>query len=278
MALAEFRGTAPSQSIAERLNDAGFVHQLSTVDWDEPRWNAVFLASRYQVRRVIVDGAPEPELYWLLAEVKSNPSFHVGTMHVPFWEQWYAFLDATVKVAENGILGPGIIIGDTNCALTGLDEDTADSADFKDRFAAAMLEVGWRDMFRVFHPQADAPTWYSTYGNGFRLDHAYVSAALQPTVKSCGYDWGRVWNEKKLSDHAAILLDLQPCPAKALIGDQALVVAQRHELLEGVPNSRGNLLWRLKAVLAVDLDPLKIADYVLDNCVSRQRPAQIFSA
>ena len=113
-----------------------------------------------------------------------------------------------MKFAADGQLGPGIIIGDTNCALTGLDEDTVYSADFNYRFVSPLLEHGWRDMFRVFYPRADAPTWYSTYGYGFRLDHAYVNTALQPYMKSCAHDWGQVWNGKRLSDHAAILLDL----------------------------------------------------------------------
>ena len=209
VALAEFRDTQPSRSIAENLRSAGLVHQLSTVNAEEPTWNSLLLASRYELERVCLEDAPEPHYLWLPAKVNSERAFHIGVMLVPLGQQWYEFLDAVVKITADGHLGPGVIIGDTNCALTGLDEDTADSADFKDRFMNPLSELGWRDMFRAFHPQADAPTWYSTYGNGFRLDHAYVSAALQPTVKSCVYDWGRAWNEKKLSDHAAILLDLE---------------------------------------------------------------------
>jgi len=36
VALAEFRGTQPSGSIKESLHSAGLVHQLSTVNADEP--------------------------------------------------------------------------------------------------------------------------------------------------------------------------------------------------------------------------------------------------
>ena len=36
VALAEFRGTAPSRSIAQDLRAAGYVHQLTTVDAAEP--------------------------------------------------------------------------------------------------------------------------------------------------------------------------------------------------------------------------------------------------
>ena len=176
---------------------------------EEPTWNALLLASRFRAgESLAAKSAPEPYYLWLQGKVKSERTFHIGVMLAPLGDQWYEFFDAIVKVTADGQLDPGIIIGDTNCALTGLDEDTEYSADFKDRFVAALAERGWRDMFRAFHPQVDAPTWYSSYGNGFRLDHAYVNAALQPFVKSCVYDWGRAWNDKKLSDHAAILLEL----------------------------------------------------------------------
>ena len=209
VALAEFRGTQPSRSIAQRLRDAGLVHQLSTVNAEEPTWNTLLLASRFEIEKVCLEGAPKPSYCWLLGKVKSERAFHIGVVLVPLGNQWYEFLDALVKVAEDGQLEPGVIIGDTNCALTGLDEDTVYSADFKDRFVTPLTEHGWRDMFRAFHPHENAPTWYSSYGNGFRLDHAYVNAELQPQVKSCTYDWGRAREEKKLSDHAAILLDLE---------------------------------------------------------------------
>ncbi len=45
VALAEFRGTAPSKSIAQSLSNAGYEHQLKTVDPDEPKRNAICIAS-----------------------------------------------------------------------------------------------------------------------------------------------------------------------------------------------------------------------------------------
>ena len=208
VALAEFRGTLPSRSIAKSLAEAGYVHQLSTVKVEEPTCNALLLASRFEIEKVHIKGAPEPDYLWLLANVKSKRAIDIGVMLVPLGNKWYSYLDALVKLVKGRQIGPGVIIGDTNCALTGLDEDTVYSADFKTRFVARLARHGWRDMFRAFHPQDNAPTWYSSSGNGFRLDHAYVNAVSQPCVKSCTYDWGHRRDGKNLSDHAAILLDL----------------------------------------------------------------------
>jgi exonuclease III len=70
---------------------------------------------------------------------------------------------------------------------------------------------GWRDAFRYLRPEARAYTWYSPNGrNGFRIDQAFVNAALLARVKDAAYVWGggRGSRRDALSDHAALLIDL----------------------------------------------------------------------
>lgn len=211
VSLAEFRGTAPSRSIAKELHDAGYPHQMSAVNAEEPGWNAVFLASRYEITSIQLDGAPEPELYWLVAKVKTEPEIHVCVLHAP-WSIFLGrleFYESLLKVAENWMLGPGLIIGDTNAGISGLDDETENSVEYNDTFMIPLSDFGWRDVYRVFQPAADTPTWYSPYGNGYRLDQAFANQELQPIVTSCDYDWGDSDRCGKLSDHAAILLDLE---------------------------------------------------------------------
>ena len=210
VALAEFRGTAPSRSIAAALHEAGLQHQLSSVKPDEPAWNAVYLASRFALTRVHVEGAPEPELYWLLARVHNSEPFHIAVVHAP-WSVYLGRLEyyaALLRVAENWQLGPGIIIGDANTGLTGLDAESEYSEEYKSIFMNPMAAASWRDMFRLFHPTKDAPTWFSRINRGFRLDQAFVNAVLQPHVSACDYDWGNAGDNGTPSDHAAIILDL----------------------------------------------------------------------
>ena len=184
---------------------------MSTVDPEYPAWNAVFLASRFKLTQVPLAGSPEPDLYWLLVRLDTAHCIHIGVVHPP-WSIYLGRLEyyaALVKTAKNWQLGSGIIIGDTNTGITGLDEETEDSENFHDTVTKPMNSAGWQDMFRTFHPDADAPTWYSRSGNGRRLDQAFVNAALQPYVAGCFYDWGASEKRGKLSDHAAILLDLR---------------------------------------------------------------------
>lgn len=211
--LAEFRGTAPSNSIAKCMFDCGYEHQLATISPDEPAWNALFLASRYELTNVDVRGTPETELYWLLAKVKTDPALHIGVIHVPLEKYlpgfWLEYRKALLNIARNWKLGPSLFVGDMNSAISGLDEETEYSQGYKESFMNPMESLGWRDIFRAFHPAADAPTWVSHIGRGFRLDQAFVNDELQAHVMSCMYDWGRAWERKQLSDHAAILLDLK---------------------------------------------------------------------
>lgn len=212
IALAEFRGTAPSKSIARALTHAGYKHQMSTVDSDEPKWNALYLASRYQLAEVHVQGALPASLYWLIASVQTDPAIHIGVMHVPLDKYlpgfWLELRKSLLRMANDWRLGPGLFVGDMNSAITGLDEETEYSQGYKAAFMYPLEQLGWRDPFRALHPTVDAPTWISHIGRGFRLDQAFVNRALQPCVESCTYDWGSVGEKGKVSDHAALILDL----------------------------------------------------------------------
>lgn len=212
VALAEFRGTAPSRSIAQNLHDAGYEHQLTTTNAEEPAWNALLLASRFELTKEHIRDAPETDLYWLMAKVNTDPRIHIGVVHVPLDKYmpgfWLEYRKSLLNIARNWNMGPALFVGDMNSAISGIDEETEYSQGYKATFMQPLESQGWRDVYRVFHPDNDAPTWISRGGRGFRLDQAFVNPELQPMTKSCAYDWGRAWNEKKLSDHAAILLDL----------------------------------------------------------------------
>ncbi len=211
VALAEFRGTQPSRSIAKSLYDEGYIHQLSTVNPDEPTWNALCLASRYELTQVSVEGAPEPDLYWLLAQIESISHIHIGVVHAP-WSIYLGrleYYEALLNVAQNWQLGPGVIIGDLNSGINGIDEETENSLEYNHSVMKPLDVAGWRDPFRVLHPDVCAPTWFSPYGNGYRLDQTFVNDELGQRVTVCDYDWGPSGEGGNLSDHAAILLDFE---------------------------------------------------------------------
>ena len=212
VALAEFRGTAPSQSIATRLRNAGYKHQLTTVSVENPTWNALFLASSHALARRQLEGAPDYDLNWLLGSVQSCQELHIGVIHVPLDkympDSWLEYRRALLNLARDWTHGPGLFLGDMNSGISGRDEETEYSQGYNNTFMYPLERLGWRDPFRLLHPTDDAPTWISRIGRGFRLDQAFANEELQPHVESCAYDWGSVDERGTISDHAALILDL----------------------------------------------------------------------
>lgn len=69
--------------------------------------------------------------------------------------------------------------------------------------------AGWIDVWRSRNPTKRQYTWYSTYNNGFRLDQVFATSEIEPTIKKVRYDWGDGGRDVSLSDHAAIVFELE---------------------------------------------------------------------
>ena len=70
-----------------------------------------------------------------------------------------------------------------------------------------LLDLGWVDLWRHFHPNTQEYTWKSTAGNGFRLDHAFASPSAVPRVTNTYYSHAE--REAKVSDHSMLIIDLE---------------------------------------------------------------------
>jgi exonuclease III len=220
VALSEFRATPPSAELARVLAGRGLAHQLSTASPRLPQVNSLLIASRWPLARVRVTGAPAVEsCRWLLASVAGPCAISVGAMHVPnrVTGRKIPFLDAVLGVAHSWRRGPALLLGDTNSGLIDLDEEAPAFDVEEDGWIRGLDAAGWADAFRRLRGDERAYTWYSPNGgNGFRIDQAFVNRALQPRLLSARHEWGRPSGRSSrrdaLSDHAALLLDLNPGP------------------------------------------------------------------
>ena len=70
-----------------------------------------------------------------------------------------------------------------------------------------MEEVGAIDAWRLINKDKTEYTWYSNAGNGFRIDHCYISQSLKDRVKDCFYI--HETREKKYSDHSLMSIELK---------------------------------------------------------------------
>jgi exonuclease III len=213
VALCEYRGTPPSLSVAAALAERGLAHQCTTATGAA---NGLLLASRWPLRRVRARAEPcaEPGR-WLLAEVAAPSPFAAGVMHVPnrVTGRKDAFHAEVLAAIRRWRRGPPLLVGDTNSGRPVLDEEVPVFGPREVAWLDAMERLGWADAFRLLRGTERAYTWYSPNGrNGFRLDQAFVNRALQPRLKGIAHDWGvqrRPRGGLALSDHAAVLVDLQ---------------------------------------------------------------------
>jgi exonuclease III len=117
---------------------------------------------------------------------------------VPYWEALVAALAADLN-------GHALAIGDFNTCRAYVDEPGAIDATayFLDRVEA----VGFCDLWRRRYPDGREYSWYSTRGNGFRIDHAFLSPALAARAGSVRYSHDE--RLAGLSDHSPLILDIE---------------------------------------------------------------------
>jgi exonuclease III len=214
VALSEFRATPPSCALARTLAAHGLVHQLTTADAGMPGRNALLVAARWPLRRVRLGAAPRDPSRWLVAVVAAPVPLVVGAMHVPnrVSGRKYPFLDAVLACAQRWRRGPALFVGDTNSGRRTIDEETPAFSAREEGWIDALAGCGWHDAFRHLRAEQRVYTWYSPNGrNGFRIDQAFVNAALLAQLKDAAYLWGgasRRGRRDAVSDHAALVVDL----------------------------------------------------------------------
>ena len=121
------------------------------------------------------------------------------------------FLNSSAEVLEKLKDTKAIAVGDTNSAKPGLDCETNffKPGCTEEIWFKKLESVGWSDVWRHRNPDAREFTWYSSKDNGFRLDQAFATQALNQEVAGIRYDWGGNGRMAGLSDHAAVILDLE---------------------------------------------------------------------
>ncbi len=97
-----------------------------------------------------------------------------------------------------------ILMGDFNTGKMRVDE-AGESFGCQEKHEA-LEGLGFVDLWRAMYPKGRDYTWYSSAGNGFRLDYIWASPSLSPLVR-------RVWHDHEVrlalhSDHSSVVADL----------------------------------------------------------------------
>ena len=200
LVLTEFKSGALGDELRERLAQEGYVHfqsrpqgaySLGTAIASRQAITAVELpipaaTEAWRSLGVAIDGVEIFGFYFPLKEAK-----------LQYWD-W--LLDNAQNIADRDV----VLLGDFNTGKIRIDE-AGETFDCQDRLEA-LESLGFIDTWRFLYPKGRDYTWYSSSGNGFRLDYIWTSLGVAPRIK-------HVWHghEARLtlaSDHSTVIAEL----------------------------------------------------------------------
>jgi len=200
LVLSEYRGGDSADRLRTALKAGGYRHVTKLVP--PPTRTGVLIAARRRfVERGPVCGQVEEP--WRLVDVDLGVLRLTGVYmpnlqkKVPYWR---TLVDAFALRAS----GDALAIGDFNTCRAYVDEPGA--IDATAHFMDSMAAVGFSDLWRHRYPDGREFSWYSHRGNGFRIDHAFLSASLASRAGVIRYSHDE--RLAGLSDHSVLLLDL----------------------------------------------------------------------
>jgi exodeoxyribonuclease III len=198
--LSEYRGGDSAERLCAALKSFGYPHVTRLVP--PPQRVGVLIAAR---RRFVERGpvCARVEEPWRLVDVDLGELRLTGVYmpnllkKVPYWQ-------TLVDAFAARVTGDTLAIGDFNTCRAYVDEPGA--IDATAHFMDSMDAIGFRDLWRHRYPDGREFSWYSHRGNGFRIDHAFLSPRLADRAGVIRYS-----HEERLaglSDHSMLLLDL----------------------------------------------------------------------
>jgi exonuclease III len=207
--LAEYRANGTAKALREALHRSGLSYLYSSVT--VPNVNGLLVVTR--TRCAVIGEPPAPPghhhrlVHFRLGDV------HVLACYFPQRGEKIPVFEAVLDWAEAHLSTPALIVGDLNTGKHGVDEAGATfiAADYLER----LEEVGFTDAWRHFRGPAREYSWFSTKGNGFRVDHAFVSEALLRRLRRV--DYSHAEREEGISDHAILIIDAAPAGSIACL-------------------------------------------------------------
>jgi exonuclease III len=199
LVLSEYRGGEAAVRLRATLETLGYRHVTALAP--PPGRSGVLIAARCAFRDhgEVDGGLPEP---YRMVGVEF-PEFRLVGVYmpnllakVPYWETLIATLGETGRQA--------LAVGDFNTCRPYLDE--AGAIDRTAHYMDKMAKIGFCDLWRHRNPEVREYSWFSTRGNGFRIDHAFLSDALAARTGTIRYSHAE--RLAGISDHSPLILEL----------------------------------------------------------------------
>lgn len=197
--ISEFRSSRQDH-LVNGLAAGGYSNYISSDPG--PGKNGIFIASKVKLRHIPTSYIhEEAKQRWLEIEIEEL-NCRLLCLHVPgAGDAWgkEPFWRAVLEYAKDNLEGRSMMIGDFN---TGLGLDTQGTPFVLSECMESLLDMGWVDVWRTMNPGVRDYTWYSSAGNGFRLDYLFASPSILNEVREVGHSHEE--REKGFSDHSLL--------------------------------------------------------------------------
>ena len=200
LVISEYRGGEAAARLRLALAELGYRYASRLVP--PPGRNGVLIASRRPLRREEVVSASVAEPYRMIGVGVAG--LHVHGIYMPNLRLKVPYWQALIEALAGGSRKRILAIGDFNTCRAYVDEPGA--IDATAHFMDKMEAIGFCDLWRQRYPDGREFSWYSTRGNGFRIDHAFLSPALARRAISVAYSHDERLGG--LSDHSPLIVEV----------------------------------------------------------------------
>jgi len=200
LVLTEHKSGGRGDELADLLEETGYPYLLHRTPRSPSLGTAI--ASRLPLTQIDL---PIPSVIdsWRSLAVRVADIEVIG-FYFPLGEAKAHYWDWVLANAAELLPRNTILIGDFNTGNHGIDE--IGRTFYSSEKHAALEDLGFIDTWRAANPAGREYTWYSSAGNGFRLDYIWASPLLAARVTSIRHD-----HEARLAgatDHTAVIAEV----------------------------------------------------------------------
>jgi len=199
LVLTEFRNNSNKEVLLTSLKKMGYTYFYSPKS--EPKTNTVLIATKQNYN---VEYFKELKEHKQRVVKINTPNLSIYGCYFPqqkLKKEVFEFLLNQIQSLPNENI---IITGDLNTGKHYLDEKGASF--YCSEYFDKLEQKGMIDAWRLFNADEKEYSWYSNAGNGFRLDHFFVSKSIKNYVTKCYYNHN--YRERKISDHSFMSLEI----------------------------------------------------------------------
>ena len=198
--LTEFRNNSNKDVFEETFKFFGFKNIITTNS--DSKTNSILIASKEEYKVEFFDSLKDHKQR--VVKIKSSKLSIYGC-YFPQQKLKKDVFEFLLKELARNKDENIIIAGDLNTGKHYIDEKGASF--YCSEYLYELEKEGMVDAWRLINGNKKEYSWYSSAGNGFRIDHFFVTNSLKNSVAECFYNHS--YRENKFSDHSLMSLKLK---------------------------------------------------------------------